>query len=123
MLIRIRDIQNIDNIQDIIAQHAGDYEYVGIRIQEMPSEVGKELTHNSHVWDDGEDTGEEIDGVCAIDPKQIQYLSRMEINMGYFGEYILIIGSDYAQHGADPAEIIMKKPTVLACIDLSTLGK
>lgn len=41
------------------------YEKYGIRIQEQGFELGT-VDHNSKVWVDGEETEDELDGICAI---------------------------------------------------------
>lgn len=45
------------------------HETFGIRTQEIPFELGK-IYHRSYVWDRGDVTDEELNGICAtrIDP-------------------------------------------------------
>jgi hypothetical protein len=115
--VYLRDIKNNETVNKIAEKYIDEYEHIGIRIQEMPSEVGKELTHNSHIWDDGNDTGEELDGVCALEWEQFNRLDMFALATGYAGPYVLILGTySNVEYGNDPAEIIMRSPVVLACI-------
>lgn len=59
------------------------YESVGIRVQEQEFEAGK-IDHGSHVWDDGDDTGVELDGICAC---ELSHLGDSQ----YFGNHAAII--------------------------------
>lgn len=83
-----------------------DYEVVGIRVQDKPFELG-EMSHVSHVWDDGEDTGEELDGVCAIkfDMAKNSHL--------YFGDHVAVLAGNRYSFGEDPGEIIIEDPVVV----------
>ena len=83
-----------------------DYEVIGVRIQEQPFELG-EMSHVSHVWDDGEDTGEELNGVCAD--------KHDNLNGGhtYFGGHVAIIAGNSYSYGEDPGEVIIEDPVVV----------
>lgn len=83
-----------------------DYERVGIRVQEVPFELG-EMTHCSHVWDDGEDTGVELSGVCVLDSGRAELFDR------YFGDHIAIIAGNEYEYGEDDGEIILKDAVVI----------
>ena len=80
-----------------------DYEIVGIRVQDKPFELGEV----SHVWDDGEDTGEELDGVCAIkfDMAKNSHL--------YSGDHVAVLAGNRYSFGEDPGEIIIEDPVVV----------
>lgn len=82
---------------------------IGIRVQDVPFEMGA-LNHNSHIWDDGDDTGEELDGVCAISRDMLRYAFQ------YYGDHIAIIGGDYGESGEDVGEIIIRDAEVLEII-------
>mgnify|MGYP000904177235 CR=1 FL=1 len=101
--------------QAALEKYGEDYEHIGVRIQENPEEVGSIMDHSSHVWDDGHDTGEELDGVCAIDATADYLLGSRS---SYLGRYILILGADYREHGYDDGEIIMDSPVVLECREI-----
>jgi len=83
----------------------GDYDFVGIRVQEQPFELGK-IEHASKVWDDGEETDEELDGICVIDANDYNEPS-------YFGYHIAVICGDEAEHGNDRGELIISDPVVV----------
>ncbi len=91
-----------------------NFDYIGIRVQEeLHENVGDLIRHNSKVWVDGEETDEELNGVCAINAKTTQYLSKWG---GYSGKVVIVIGSDYAQDGQDEEELIMKDAVILEVI-------
>ena len=97
-------------IKDIAEKYKYDYTTCMVRIQDVPFELG-EMSHISHVWVDGTDTGDELDGVCGISLDSIDY-----INTIYFGDHIaLLSGTDYT-YGEDVGEVIMADAVVLEII-------
>lgn len=96
----------IARVKEIGMDFDREYEYIGIRVQEVPFELGK-MDHVSHIWDDGNDTGEEIDGVCVIN------FDQAELAKNYFGDHIAIIGGNNREWGEDAGEIIISDPVVL----------
>lgn len=90
-----------------IEKHHENYNYIGIRVQEEPFELGP-IDHNSHVWIDGEDTGEELPGISAINAEKWQ-----ENKTHYYGDHIAIIGSNSITYGEDVDEIVMEDAEVL----------
>lgn len=91
------------------AEDAGyDYMRFGIRVQEEEFRLGT-IDHKSHVWVDGEDTEEELDGISAMD---INHIS----NIQYFGSHVALIGCNEYESGEDAGEIIMKDASVIAII-------
>lgn len=93
------------------------YESFGIRTQDVPFELG-EFDHRSLVWDDGEMTDEELDGVSAtkIDAQDIERSLELHLGEGYDGERIAILASNYAHSGEDIGEIVMSEPVVIYVI-------
>lgn len=91
-----------------------DYEYVGLRVQEEPFELGA-LDHVSHIWIDGDDTGDELDGICAITlaSKGFDWVMMADT---YFGSHAAIIGGFRASYGEDPGEIIIEDAEVAEII-------
>ncbi len=87
-----------------------DYDYVGLRVQEEEFTLG-EMTHVSHIWDNGDDTGEELPGVCAIN---VNYLltKKGDKFSAYFGKHVAIVAGYRAEYGEDPGEIIIEDPVV-----------
>lgn len=87
------------------------FESIGIRFQEEEFELGP-IDHCSHVWVDGEDTGEELDGISAINYKTAKWATEQA--SGYYHcKHIAILGSNDAHSGEDVAEIVMKNAEVL----------
>lgn len=97
----------IEKVKELATDIYREYEYIGIRVQdETPFELGN-LDHVSHVWVDGEDTGEELGGACVIRG------DRAELAKSYFGDYVAIIGGNSAEYGEDDGELIISDPVVL----------
>ena len=94
-----------------------DWTYIGVRIQEEPFVLGG-LDHNSHNWVDGDDTGEELDGACAIAVHELETVMRVqEKAMGeYVGDHVAIIAGDNVTYGEDIGEIIIQDAAVVAVI-------
>lgn len=84
------------------------YGYVGVRVQEVPFELGK-ISHCSKVWVDGDETDEELDGICATT------LNRLTANQ-YFGDHVAILCGNSAEYGEDVGEIIISDAVVAAII-------
>lgn len=100
----------IKKAKGIAEELSWDYGKIGIRVQEVPFELG-EMSHRSHVWVDGDETDEELDGVCAQDVDTIDSYHHM-----YYGDYIaLVAGNDYT-YGEDAGEIIISDPVVVAIL-------
>lgn len=100
----------IQEIKDAAEDLRWDYDAIGVRIQDdIPFELGP-ISHLSHVWDDGEDTGEELPGICTVN---IDALSGSHI---YFGDHVAIICGNCWEYGEDPGEIIISDPVVVRVI-------
>lgn len=106
---------------EIAKEHMGkhSYTYIGICAQEVPAEIGEVMSHQSYVWEDGNQTDERLPGVCAVD---IEYLAGRTASIsdpaGYPGEYIVVLGADEVEYGEDAGEIIMRQPAVLAMYEV-----
>ncbi|MCD8367844.1 MAG: hypothetical protein LUC48_07460 [Clostridiales bacterium] len=98
----------INKANDIIDE-TFDYTVFGIRVQDVPFEMG-EMTHVSHVWDDGDDTGEELNGVCVT---RIEDAKRNH----YYGDHVALIGGTAWEYGEDDGEVIISDPVVLAILN------
>ena len=99
-------MSKIQEARKIVAEMDLDskYGYIGIRVQEEPFELG-EMDHISHIWDNGDDTGIELDGVCATDINSVMAPE-------YYGEHIAIICGNHAEVGEDVGEIIIRDAVV-----------
>lgn len=98
----------INKALEIAKEASWDYEVVGVRVQEMPFELG-EMDHVSKVWIDGEETDEELDGVCATD------VNNLSVNE-YYGEHVAVVAGNYFEYGEDIGEIIIKDAQVIAIV-------
>lgn len=100
----------VEEIREIAEKYSMDYEKVCIRTQEVPFELG-EMTHESSVWVDGEETDETLGGVCATDCNS----SRVKCHLDgtYYRDYAAIVcGNDY-EYGEDEGEIILHDAVVV----------
>ena len=100
------DKQFIAKVREVVEENELDSKYgcIGIRVQEEPFKLG-EMTHVSHVWDDGDDTGIELNGVCAT-----------TISARHFPEYsghhgALVVGN-HCEIGEDEGELVIEDATV-----------
>lgn len=100
----IEDIKNAVEEMDL----DWDYEFVGVRVQEPEFEIGT-IDHISHVWDNGDDTGIELDGICAC------RINRLGANH-YYGDHVAIICGNEGEYGEDDGEIIIRDATVVKVI-------
>lgn len=107
---------NWDNLDPAIiasieeAKAANGWHNVGIRIQDGIQFEAGPLDHVSHVWIDGDDTGEELPGVCAISADDIGVLCRNA--KFYAGDHVAIVVGDVSGMGEDPAEVIFTNAEV-----------
>lgn len=106
----MRITEEMINKVERIADEAG-YAVIGVRVQEVPFEMGP-MSHQSHIWDDGEDTGEELDGVCAMEWDKIRDIQRRTY---YFGDYAAVVAGDRYEYGEDFGEVVIHDPVVI-CI-------
>ena len=90
-------------IREIMEELKWDYEMVAIRTQEEPFELGA-IDHRSHIWEDGDDTGEELDGICGTTESGIE----MHMNGTYFGGHVAMIAGKEYEYGEDAHEVIIR---------------
>jgi hypothetical protein len=100
----INTIKNIAEEMDL----SWDYEFVGVRVQEQEFELGT-IEHLSHLWDNGDDTSVELDGICVCS------LYRLGAN-NYFGNHVAIICGNEAEYGEDDGELIIRDAEVVKVI-------
>lgn len=100
----IARIKNIVEDMDL----AWNYEYIGVRVQTRAFEMGA-ISHLSHVWDNGDDTGVELDGISTC---KVDRLGRTE----YYGDHVAIICGNEADYGEDDGELVIRDAEVVAII-------
>lgn len=91
---------------------AYDYDCVGVRVQGEPFELGP-IDHVSHIWVDGDDTGEELPGICAQDVHTLERYNDPVRYGVYPGDHVAIIAGDLDSWGVDPGEIIIRNAVVI----------
>lgn len=127
------DIKNntVTEIQKVLDLQ--DYNYYGLRIDDYDYNIG-DICYNSHNlfedpdydYDDnliypycdsgpyeGFYDGGELDGTCAIGIWNDNISMALRRTKNYFGSHLYLIGSDYAEDGNDPDELIMEDAEVL----------
>lgn len=107
MMMNAEMIKNIKKVAEEM-DLSWDYEFVGVRVQEQEFELGT-IEHLSHVWDNGDDTGVELDGICVCS------LNRLGVN-NYFGDHVAIICGNEAEYGEDDGELIIRDAEVVKVI-------
>lgn len=100
----------LNRLEEIAAN--SDYYMVGIRCQEVPFELG-EIDHVSHVWEDGEDTGEELAGVCVIEAGSARRVFEGRFAVEYPGDYVAIVASNCGYNGDDYGELVLENAEVI----------
>ena len=117
---------NVQQIFDTIQEESVYIQYFGLRALTQNSETGEFETaevggnvKNSYIWNDGDNTGEEIDGVSAIrineaDTDEIEQAIREMQPYLTNAKQVVLLGSDEANPGDDHHERIMKNAKVLA---------
>lgn len=89
----------------------------GIRTQDEEFEPeGEAMTHLSHIWDNDDDTGDTLDGVCASTADFIEMHDQSRGFGYYMGEHCAIIGGNHYSYGEDDGEIIITDPVVIKII-------
>ena len=96
----------IEKVKAMAADPYRDYEYIGIRTQEVPFELG-EMTHLSHIWDDGNDTGVELNGVSVL------LGAYADLATQYYGDHVAIVAGNCGEYGEDKGEIVISDATVI----------
>lgn len=107
MMMNAEMIKNIKKVAEEM-DLSWDYEFVGVRVQEQEFEIGT-IEHLSHVWDNGDDTGVELEGICVCG------LDRLGAN-NYFGDHVAIICGNEAEYGEDDGELIIRDAEVVKVI-------
>lgn len=102
-----------DRIAAVAEEYDFDYACIAVRKQEEPFALG-EIDHVSHIWDNGEDTGEELNGLCGIKVNALDDSARY--NGYYFGRHIAVIAGNSYEYGEDAGEVIISDPVVISII-------
>lgn len=100
------DKEFIAKVREVVEENELDSKYgcIGIRVQEEPFEMG-EMTHVSHVWGDGDDTGEELNGVCVTNVNARRFPQ-------YFGDHVALVCGNHCEIGEDEGELVIEDATV-----------
>lgn len=110
-----------EKIQEIVEENCWnlDYEYIGLRTQEQEFELGS-IDHCSKVWDDGNETDEELDGISVTSINSDAGIKMHDKEASpfnyYYGNHTAILASNKAEYGEDMGEIVLKNAVVLYII-------
>lgn len=110
-------MKEFTTIEQVISElESGNYSYYGFRnATEHDIEIiesGRNYLDVSHDWIDGEDTGEELNGSCAVfvseemSTDEITARYNQALN-GYFGDTVILIADNRSEWGNDDNEIIL----------------
>ena len=99
----------IQSVEDIAASALYDYEAVGVRVQDVPFSMGP-MSHRSHIWGDGNDTGEELSGVSVMRWDAINEAQRHGY---YYGDHVAVVAGNSWDYGEDAGEIVIHDPVVI----------
>ena len=102
----------IARLKEVAEELYYDYEVVAIRVQDPEFELG-EMDHKSHVWVDGDETDEELDGVCGIRSNMAEIVFNSFFSCVYPGEHVAIIAGNRYTCGEDRGEVIIEDPVVV----------
>lgn len=105
----------VKRLKDVAEELFYEYEVVAIRVQEPPFSLG-EINHVSHVWVDGEETEEELNGICGICSEYAEKVFGSPFSGGYFGDHAAIIAGNHYELGEDFGEVIISDPVVVEII-------
>lgn len=105
----------IDRIKARAEELHDNYEYVGLRIQDEEAFELGELDHCSHIWADGDDTGEELNGVCVLSLTS-GHVDWAKLAGTYFGDHAAIVCGFEASYGEDLGELVIADPEVVEII-------
>ena len=104
------------NFAEIIAKD--EFEFYGIRAHRGEAVAIGDICENSMVWDDGECTGDELDGVCAMrvaPGDNINAAVDMVKRMYGWGESeIILVAGQYGAWGEDKGEVVIRSAVRLA---------
>jgi hypothetical protein len=103
---------NSADIQTATAAAEKSWYALGLRCDSRDLEIGEEVG-DSYRWDDGEDTGEQLDGTCAIDASREDAIAL--ISRYAFSGHLYLIGSQTNYCGGeDKGEIVISNAVVIA---------
>lgn len=108
----------VEELKGLAEKYTDRYQYVGVRTQEEPFELG-EIDHVSSVWVDGDETTSELNGLSATDihSSALRMHTDCDPRYGfYFGDHKAIIAGDFAEYGEDLGEIIISDPVVVEIV-------
>lgn len=92
---------------------------------DAPDVVAGDSLPNSHEWDDGECTDEELDGVCTIGLGALPYsdsppipLDRIEgalrMSKGYHSDRYVLVAGSHGYMGQDRGEVVISDAYAVA---------
>ena len=114
----------LNELKSLIAKVKAEnpqYEFFGIRTQDVEFKIGP-VEHCSHIWIDGKDTAEELDGISATDcdGNGIVYHADdrfdYKVYCMYPGDHQAILAANTVSGGDDIDELVMMDSVVVHVI-------
>lgn len=105
----------INEIRKIAEKYEDEYEYVAIRTQEEPFEIGV-IEHVSSLWDNGDETEVKLNGISGtmVKSEAVQMHCDKGYRYGhYFGDHHAIICGNRAEYGDDVGEVVISDAVVV----------
>lgn len=126
-------IDFIKKAEELVEEHTGEYDYIGIRFEDKVRTVDELIEDYSRSNPDREDEREfpefgteeyfemeELDGICAYNAKHkygwgtgIDRSNDYDVDVWYNGSHCYLLGSNSMEYGEDDGELIMRDAIVL----------
>lgn len=91
--------------KELAEKYFWDYEIIALRVQDVEFSLGN-IEHHSQVWIDGDETGEDLNGICAT---KLDFVGKVN----YFGDHAAILAGNQYSYGEDTGEVIIEDAIVL----------
>lgn len=110
-------MREITSISELMAElESGNYNYYGLRgayQSDMDAANANGYLNASYVWEDGEQTGEQLNGTCALGVNDCMsestIMERYERALAMYSEIgtVLLIADKNQEYGNDENEVIL----------------
>ncbi len=101
----------------LAAVSSGEYAHYGLRVLEEEQLVQPGGTlRPSRVWENGEPTGQLLDGVSTIwvEGDEASIVRALRSARAYYGHQVVLVGGNWGHAGRDFDEYVIEDPVVLA---------
>lgn len=96
----------IEKIKSRIEELKEDFDFIGVRMSDNPEE---NIECRSYVWEDGEQTEEQLRGLCTVAHDR----GWEDLIGAYHYDYIYIVaGDNWSENGNDFGELVIEPEIV-----------